>query len=249
MQGRKSTRASVPLLPRYRSSSGFEHVDGQCLDISVGGMFIASSAPCETGTLLKFECVVDNEALPIKGVGRVVWQRAASTGHQDRPSGMGLKFIKLEPGTAEMIERLIREAQLQGMTAPTHPLPASYVQSDSFPPGSIPPPDGRLSASTRVSVVSTQAIDPAAVTDITGQPRPESQRVLAGTTPRDPAAASLPALGAGPREREPGVVAASRVALLPGDGMGSEVPAKLRAAARWISIALAVVVLAWTFLR
>src|SRR4051812_25948039 len=168
MQGRKSTRASVPLLPRYRSSSGFEHVEGQCLDISVGGMFIASSSPCETGTLLKFECVVDTESVPIKGVGRVVWQRAASAGHQDRPSGMGLKFIKLEPGTAEIIERLIREAQLQGMTAPTHPLPASYVQSDSIPPGSVPPPEGRLSASTRVSVVSTQPIDVSAVREITG---------------------------------------------------------------------------------
>jgi hypothetical protein len=249
MQGRKSTRASVPLLPRYRSSYGFEHVEGQCLDISVGGMFIASSAPCETGTLLRFECVVDTESVPIKGVGRVVWQRANS-GERDRPSGMGLKFIKLEPGAAEIIERLIREAQLQGITAPTHPLPASYVQTDSVPPGSIPPPDGRLSASTRVSVVSTQPIDPSTVAAITGQPRPESQRVPLGTTPRDPAASSLPALGAGPTE--PAVIAASRVALLPGEtssSEGSDVPAKLRAAARWISLALAVVVLAWTFLR
>jgi hypothetical protein len=49
------------------------------------------------------------------------------------------------------------------------------------------------------------------------------------------------------------VVTASRVALLPGESLsnveGSDVPAKLRAAARWISLALAVVFLAWTFLR
>jgi hypothetical protein len=41
------------------------------------------------------------------------------------------------------------------------------------------------------------------------------------------------------------------VAILPGrqqPGSG-DVPEKLRAAARWISIALAVVVLAWSFLR
>jgi hypothetical protein len=199
--------------------------------------------------LLKFECVVDSESTPIKGVGRVVWQRANS-GERDRPSGMGLKFIKLEPGTAEIIERLIREAQLQGMTAPTHPLPASYTQTDSFPPGSIPPVDGRLSASTRISVVSTMPIDPSVAAAITGQPRPESQRVLAGTTPRDPDAARLPALGSG--HPKASVIAASRVAILPGEGPGVEgrdVPAKLRAAARWISLALAAVVLAWTFLR
>jgi hypothetical protein len=249
MQGRKSTRASVPLLPRYRSGSGFEHVEGQCLDISVGGMFIASSSPCETGTLLKFECLVDSEELPIKGVGRVVWQRANS-GQFDRPSGMGLKFMKLEKGSAEIIERLIREAQLQGMTAPTHPLPASYAATDSFPPGSVPPPE-RLSAATRVSVVSTQPVDPIVAAEITGQIHPESQRVPAGTTPREPGAATLPAIGAS--DHRPAVVAASRVALLPGESSsaaeGSEVPAKLRAAARWISLALAVVVLAWTFLR
>lgn len=243
MQGRKATRASVPLLPRYRSSSGFEHVEGQCLDISVGGMFIASSSPCETGTLLRFECTVDAESTPIKGVGRVVWQRTASAGQMDRPSGMGLKFIKLEPGTAEIIERLIREAQLAGMTAPKSPLPASYVQSDSFPPGSFPPPD-RLSASTRVSVVSTQAIS---VSEVTGIQHPESQRVPAGTTPRQAGDAALPVLGTSVRP-ETADVSASRVALLPGEGMeGSNVPAKLRAAARWISLALAVVVLAWTF--
>jgi uncharacterized protein (TIGR02266 family) len=249
MQGRKSTRASVPLLPRYRSSSGFEHVEGQCIDISVGGMFIASSAPCETGTLLRFECVVDDEEFPIKGVGRVVWQRASS-GERERPNGMGLKFVKLEPGTAEMIERLIRAAQLQGITAPTHPLPASYVQTDSFPPGSLPPADGRLSSTARVSVVSTQPVDPVLAAEIVGQPRVESQRVPMGTMLREPGADSLPALGGGPRE--PGIVAASRVAILPGDGSQAEahdLQVKLRAAARWISLALAVVVLAWSFFR
>lgn len=241
MQGRKSTRASIPLLPRYRSSSGFEHVEGQCLDISVGGMFIASSSPCETGTLLRFECTVDAASTPIKGVGRVVWQRTSS-GQNDRPSGMGLKFIKLEPGTAEIIELLIREAQLAGMTAPKSPLPASYVQSDSFPPGSFPPPE-RLSTATRVSVVSTE---PILASEITGVQRPESQRVPAGSTPRQPGDAALPTLGTPAREAPE--VAASRMAVLPGDGMeGGNVPAKLRAAARWISLALAVVVLAWTF--
>jgi hypothetical protein len=146
---------------------------------------------------------------------------------------------------------LIREAQLQGMTAPTHPLPASYAATDSFPPGSVPPPEGRLSASTRVSVVSTQPVDAVMAAEITAQAHPESLRVPAGTTPRDPAAMALPKLGA--NEHPAAVVAASRVALLPGERIsgieGSDVPAKLRAAARWISLALAVVVLAWTFLR
>jgi uncharacterized protein (TIGR02266 family) len=240
MQGRKSTRLSVPLLPRYRGSTGFEPVEGQCLDISVGGMFIASTSPLETGTMLKFECQVDGESAPIKGVARVVWQR--TSGERDRPSGMGLKFIKLEPGTAEVVERLIREAQLQGTTAPTHPLPANYTATDSFPPG-----EGRLSSSQRLSVVSAVPIEGAAVAETTAI-APESQRVPAGTTPRDDAS-QMPVLSTA--QREAVMVSASRVAILPGQEVpgSSGLPEKLRSAARWISIALAVVVLAYSFLR
>lgn len=245
MQSRQSTRASVPLLPRYRASTGFEYVEGQCLDISVGGMFIASSSPCETGTLLKFECVVDGQERPIQGVGRVVWQRTHS-GERDRPNGMGLKFVKLEPGTAEIIELLIREAQLQGMTAPTHPLPASYTTTDSFPP-----PEGRLSSSSRLSVVSAVPVDSPAAAEGAALPVPESQRAPAGATPREP---GEPPVGnaaiARAAAREPMQVAASHSAILPGDPpAGNDVPAKLRAAARWISLTLVVLLLAWTFLR
>ena len=241
MQSRKSTRASVPLLPRYRASTGFEYVDGQCLDISVGGMFIASSSPCETGTLLKFECVVDGQSLPIKGVARVVWQRSNS-GERDRPGGMGLQFVKLEPGTAEIIEGMIREAQLQGMTAPTHPLPATYKITDSFPPA-----EGRLSSASRLSVVATEPVDSVdAALAPASESRPESQRVPAGTTPREPG--EPPVLGSAAKHEA--VILSSRAAVLSGEAIeGSDVPAKLRSLARWISLALAVVVLAWTILR
>jgi Tfp pilus assembly protein PilZ len=241
MQGRKSTRASIPLLPRYRESTGFEYVEGQCLDISVGGMFIASSAPCSTGTLLKFECLVDGQTVPIRGVGRVVWQRQSS-GERDRPSGMGLKFVKLEPGAAELIEGLIREAQLQGMTAPTHPLPASYTTTDSFPPA-----EGRLSSSTRMSVVNAVPVAAEEADKIVT----ESHRAPAGTTAAREASGTVVAGTSGVLTKpEAVIISASPAAVLPaGKSDPSDVPAKLRAAARWISLLLAAFILAWTFLR
>jgi hypothetical protein len=247
MQSRKSTRASVPLLPRYRASTGFEYVDGQCLDISVGGMFIASSAPCETGTLLKFECIVDGQSMPVKGVARVVWQRSNS-GDRDRPGGMGLQFVKLEPGTAELIEGLIREAQVLGMTAPTHPLPTSYSITDSFPPA-----EGRLSSASRLSVVSTVPIESLEGAAVVPAPesRPDSQRVPAGTTPREPGEPRAGSgAGLGVAAKPESMILSSRAAVLSGNGgTGSAMPAKLGSLARWISIAVAVVMLAWTFLR
>ncbi len=128
---RKSDRASVPLVPRYRLASSFEYVDGRCIDLSEGGMFIAADLPAEQGTLIKFECVVQGQAAAVKGVGRVVWRRSGAG--PDRPSGMGLKFVKLEPGTAEVIAVLVHEAQANGKTAPQAPLPAQVRRTESYP--------------------------------------------------------------------------------------------------------------------
>jgi uncharacterized protein (TIGR02266 family) len=207
MQGRKSTRASVPLLPRYRSSTGWEFVDGQCVDLSIGGMFIAATAPLESGTLLKFECEVAGEEQQLRGVGRVVWQRTGN-GDRDRPSGMGLKFVKLEPGCAELIDRLVKDAQSHGVTAPTHPLPAHYVLTESFPPA-----EGLASVTGRMSVVNGTAVAVAgpgpapSSTHSSELQRQHSERVPAGTTARDGLTESE-----SPWESEPG-----RHAIVPGD--------------------------------
>jgi hypothetical protein len=107
-----------------------------------------------------------------------------------------------------------------------------------------------LSSSQRLSVVSAVPLDGAAPSDAEALARPESERVPAGTTAREDAA-KLPVFTAA--QRDAVIVSASRVAVLPpGEQMpggARDVPEKRRSAARWISIALAVLVLAWTFLR
>lgn len=252
MQGRKSTRASVPLIPRYRSSTGWEFVDGQCVDLSVGGMFIAAAAPLESGTLLKFECEVAGEEQQLRGVGRVVWQRTGS-GERDRPSGMGLKFVKLEPGCAELIGRLVADAQSHGVTAPTHPLPAHYVLTESFPPGEV----ARASITGRMSVVSGRSVAPEAgsspsESESRGLGRPQSQRVPLGTTSRAEldhrAAPAHDQLQSAPPEP-------IRHAIVPGDEpvLGSE-PAKDNplkpGIGAWLTMGmLAVALAAWVLLR
>ena len=101
IKSRKSPRAQVSLVARYRSPTAFEFVHEECFDLSAGGMFIKSRSPAPSGTLLKLECDVDGGTAKIRGVARVVWLREQdSDGH---PAGMGVKFVKLDPGGREII--------------------------------------------------------------------------------------------------------------------------------------------------
>ncbi len=109
-------RAVVSLVARYRSPTTFEYANEACYDVSVGGMFIKSAAPAPTGTLLKLECEPDDQSdAKIRGVARVVWLRRESNEHG--PSGMGVKFVKLEAGSRELIETIVQRLAEAGVQA------------------------------------------------------------------------------------------------------------------------------------
>jgi hypothetical protein len=130
-KSRKDMRAVVSLVARYRSPTTFEYANESCSDVSIGGMFILSAAPAAVGTLLKLECETDsgNTDTKIRGVARVVWLRRESSEHG--PSGMGVKFVKLEAGSRELIETIVArlaEAGVQARSvsaAPEHRLAAA----------------------------------------------------------------------------------------------------------------------------
>jgi len=119
-KSRKNPRAQVTLVARYRSPTAFEYVEEHCSDLSSGGMFIESNAPAPAGTLIKLECDVDEGAGTLKGVARVVWLREQEGDGQ--PKGMGVKFLKLEPGGRELILQLLGE---RASLPPTGSIPAS----------------------------------------------------------------------------------------------------------------------------
>ena len=109
-------RAVVSLVARYRSPTTFEYANETCADVSVGGMFIQSAVPAPAGTLLKLECETDlRDDAKIRGVARVVWQRRET--NENGPSGMGVKFVKLEPGSRELIENIVQRLADAGVQA------------------------------------------------------------------------------------------------------------------------------------
>ncbi|MBN1653985.1 MAG: PilZ domain-containing protein [Deltaproteobacteria bacterium] len=128
---RKSERALVSIVARYRSPLFFEYVNERCYDLSQGGMFIKSSNPVNPGTLLKLECVVNDGPEKIRGVARVVWVRRADLAQG--PAGMGVKFIKLEPGSEKLIERIIEKAGSLSTTADADAAVAQQERPETEP--------------------------------------------------------------------------------------------------------------------
>ena len=142
-KSRKSPRAQVSLVARYRSPTAFEFVQEECFDLSLGGMFIRSPAPAPAGTLIKLECDVNGATGTIRGVARVVWLREHSSDGQ--PAGMGVKFVKLEPGAREVIAGILEQLGAEIATTATRARP--------------PAPPARRSAAVRAPAVD--ATEPA----------------------------------------------------------------------------------------
>ncbi len=137
VESRKDERAVVSLIARYRSPTVFEFVEEECYDLSRGGMFIKSPNPAPAGTLLKLECQVGKGASAIRGIARVVWVRELE--QENAPRGMGVKFIKLEPGSPELIEGILDKvgsleesaaAQQVAEIEPAEPAPESKPEPE-----------------------------------------------------------------------------------------------------------------------
>jgi uncharacterized protein (TIGR02266 family) len=104
----KTIFADVSIVARYREPTASDFIEEQCYDISKGGMFVRSFRPLPSGTLIKFECHVDDSPNNIQGVGRVAWHRDKD--YPKAPAGMGVKFLVLRPGSHEIIDTVIRKA-------------------------------------------------------------------------------------------------------------------------------------------
>ncbi len=129
---RKDPRAKVlSLTVRYKSATVDEFIEHHSHDISKGGIFIKTPSPFPAGTLLKFEIRIKDDSPLIAGVGRVVWKREPPQASGERPAGMGVKFIKLDGQSRELIDRVVAERKVDG--------PSFEETPDGKPPASVRP--------------------------------------------------------------------------------------------------------------
>ncbi|HVW29785.1 MAG TPA: TIGR02266 family protein [Polyangiaceae bacterium] len=189
---RKDPRAKVlSMTVRYKSATLDEFIEHHSHDISRGGMFIKTPSPFPGGTLLKFEVRIADEQKVVQGVGRVVWKRDASAASPDTPAGMGVKFIKLDDDSKQLIDKLVSKRggsdgafdtgeRSTGDNVPTAPQPAAA--------GSAPPVENRPIPIRKGTMIGLGAMTPARGTPA---PAPATPAPAApAKTPPPPAGAS-----------------------------------------------------------
>lgn len=115
---------------KFKEFQGF--VNEYSENVSTGGMFIRTPSPQPPGSVFDFEFTLGDGYTLIHGIGEVVWVREADEGF-DRPSGMGVRFLTLDPDSRKLIDRMVKERIDQ--QAPSEPVvdPDLPWGEESFP--------------------------------------------------------------------------------------------------------------------
>ena len=142
---------------RFKSATVDEFIEQHCHDISRSGMFVKTNSPFPTSTLVKFEIRIGSDATVIQGVGRVVWKRDSQAIATERPAGMGVKFIKLDEGSRQVIDRLV---EAHGGTREFDPPASSSLRpgSPTLQPG--PETPGATGTSRHGTMIGLGSIAP-----------------------------------------------------------------------------------------
>ncbi|HEY5958603.1 MAG TPA: TIGR02266 family protein [Polyangiaceae bacterium] len=75
-------------------------------NMSVGGVFIATHMLRAVGDVFELSVHLPNSEEVVQGLGEVRWIREYSE-RSNVPPGMGVRFIRLEPGSAEKIQEFL----------------------------------------------------------------------------------------------------------------------------------------------
>ncbi len=95
----------VPLAVAVTLQSEHNFFAGVANNVSEGGVFVATTAPPPIGTEVGFELVLGGERFLVVGVVR--WVRAGQAGAGGAPAGCGVKWVHLEDGALDAIQRFI----------------------------------------------------------------------------------------------------------------------------------------------
>ena len=106
-----SDRRVAPRIPfhaevrvEFPNFAGFVH--RFAANLSVGGLFLELPEPPAVGTRLRFEFQLPDQTALIRGEGEVMWRR--ERGGPGKPlSGVGVRFVEIDPTSRELIYRTV----------------------------------------------------------------------------------------------------------------------------------------------
>lgn len=80
---------------------------GLTMNVSEGGVFVATHAEVKTGTMLILHLELPGCDEPIVTLAEVRWTRAYNEEHSDVPPGLGLQFVALDAQAHAKIKRFV----------------------------------------------------------------------------------------------------------------------------------------------
>ena len=107
------------------------------VNISRGGIFIATKHPKPVGTYLRFEFVLSDAGTTsiIRGEGQVQWTKEVDPNNPGKPHGMGVKFTRIDGESQAVIERALKWRAEHG-TSPGVPVPVPTSSAHTIDTGS-----------------------------------------------------------------------------------------------------------------
>jgi uncharacterized protein (TIGR02266 family) len=114
--------ASMRIKLKYPDVETF--IQKYAVNISRGGIFIATKQPKPVGTFVRFEFLLSDAGTSsiIRGEGQVQWTKEYDPQHPMKAHGMGVKFSRLDADSQAVIDRALRWRAEHG-TNPGAPVP------------------------------------------------------------------------------------------------------------------------------
>jgi uncharacterized protein (TIGR02266 family) len=84
-------------------------------NVTRGGVFLASRTPRPEGDLFTFEIQLANGSVALAGEGKVIWVKPFNPAEPNKPHGMGVQFVRVDPASRDVLARIL---QAKGSGAP-----------------------------------------------------------------------------------------------------------------------------------
>lgn len=104
VQPRAEVHVDIDIFSEHNFWAGFS------MNVSEGGVFVATHANVPVGTMLIVHLNLPGEADPLVTLAEVRWSRAY-TGQADVPPGLGLQFVALDAATAQKVRAFVEKVR------------------------------------------------------------------------------------------------------------------------------------------
>lgn len=113
-------------------------------NVTRGGVFLASREVRPVGAVVRFEISLRGDGPLLSGEGKVAWVRAYNPAEPNRPYGLGVQFIHVDPNTRATLDDLLaaKEQTISARTRPAMPGdPRQTLAQPALAPSEVTRPD------------------------------------------------------------------------------------------------------------